>query len=128
MKKIIPLVALCSLLIVGCYGMRAGAGRGAAARPVLFSPPGVDLEAAMHNDEGADNALRGDPGEAARHFREALEIDNNFAEAHFNLGHMLDELGEHGAAASHFSRAWKLAETSPNKEKIRNDRTLQDHL
>lgn len=126
MKKTVPLVALCSLLIVGCYWMGAGTGKG-AARPVLFSPSGADPVAGMHNDEGVDHALHGDIGEAARHFREALEIDGNFAEAHFNLGHMLDELGEHEDAASHFSRAWKMAETSPNKEKIRNDKTLQDH-
>ncbi len=43
------------------------------------------------------------------HFRKALESDLKLAEAHFNLGLALNEMGKHEDATAAFQKAAELA-------------------
>ena len=47
--------------------------------------------------------------QAAQSFRQALALDAQFAEAHANLGYVLDQVGEHAPAESCYRRALELA-------------------
>jgi len=48
------------------------------------------------------------PREAAHCYKEALERDPAFADAHYNLGLVLDSLGEKKEAFTHLRTARKL--------------------
>ncbi len=53
------------------------------------------------------------PDEARAAYRRALELDPSHADAHINLGRLLHELGELGAAEHHYRLAMKNAPTDP---------------
>ena len=58
--------------------------------------------------QGAESADAGNWGEAAGHFRAALEIDPEYADTHFRLATALENLGEYQEAKTHFERALDL--------------------
>jgi Flp pilus assembly protein TadD len=53
-------------------------------------------------------ASRGDFGTAATHFRDALRIDTDNAEMHFNLGFACDKHGDYNEAIEAFKTATRL--------------------
>ena len=66
------------------------------ARPDLHRALGLSLEAADRVDE------------AVSHYRQALELSPDFAEAHYNLGNTLGRQGNLDQAISHFRHALRL--------------------
>ncbi|NVO05447.1 MAG: tetratricopeptide repeat protein [Rhodoferax sp.] len=76
-------------------------------------------DAGAHDAQGAGEALTayrlgeqqmqaGRLEEAAQSFRQALALDTQFAEAHANLGYVLDQMGQHAEAEGHYRRALKM--------------------
>lgn len=66
---------------------------------------------------------RGDFNEAERHYRAAVELDEESASAHFGVGRILRTLGRYSEAASSFSRAAALSPHTPRYLRI-----LANHL
>jgi Flp pilus assembly protein TadD len=91
----------------------------------LASPANAVKGAAMHNDEGIKSLKGGDAKGAEGHFMEAIKINSEFAEAHFNLGIALDSQGKHPEAASEFKTAVKLA---PKNKAITDAEITKKHL
>jgi Tfp pilus assembly protein PilF len=58
---------------------------------------------------GEQQMHAGQLAQAALAFRQALALDAQFAEAHANLGYVLDRGGDHAAAESSYRRALELA-------------------
>ncbi len=58
---------------------------------------------------GEQHMQAGDWLQAALAFRQALAVDAQFAEAHANLGYVLDQSGEHAEAEGHYRKALELA-------------------
>jgi len=99
----------------------------AAAGP-LECPKGAKAEACTHNMEGIKHFNHTHAGhfeEAAKHFAEAIKVDPNLAEAHYNLGLALHNQGKHAEATEHFKTAAKLA---PKNEMIQRSEILKQHL
>jgi len=57
---------------------------------------------------GQPGCGRGDFREAEKHYKKALEIDGNYALAHFNLGNLYDERGDRARALQHYLAALKI--------------------
>ncbi len=76
------------------------------------------------NDEGVNHAQQGHWNVAEGHFRKALESDLKLAEAHFNLGLALNEMGKHEDATVAFK---KTAELAPENTKITESVILKQH-
>lgn len=91
----------------------------------MASPAAADKTAAHHNDAGIKAYNAGDFAGAAGHFREAVKIAPNFAEAHFNLGLALHGAKKHQDAAVEFKLAKKLA---PNNKAIADSKILDKHV
>jgi len=81
------------------------------------------VQARPHNSRAHDNLgvalhLKGELGEAIRHFRQALRIAPNDPRAHLNLGNALGAQGKTGEAIEHFREALKI---KPDYAKARNN-------
>lgn len=63
--------------------------------------------------------------EAGGFFEDALKIDPNLAEAHFNLALVHNKKNRHGKATEHFKKA---AELAPNDARIQNSEILKSHI
>ena len=85
----------------------------------------VNKEAASKNDEGISHLVQRHWDIAAGFFKEAIEADPNFAEAHFNLALCLHKMGKHGDATEHFKKAKELAS---GNSKIVDNKLLKDHV
>jgi Flp pilus assembly protein TadD len=83
------------------------------------------LAGAKENREGIGHYKEGHWAESEKHFRKALEVNANLAEAHYNLALALDKIGNHGDATEHFKKALELA---PDNPKIRDSKILKDHV
>ncbi len=81
--------------------------------------------AAMHNEAGVKAYETRDYAGAEGHFREAVKIDPNFAEGHYNLGLALHGQKNHKDAAVEFKLAKKLA---PNNKFLVNSKILEHHV
>ena len=66
-------------------------------------------------------ASHGQVNEAIAHFRKALEIESDFAPAHYNLGNALAGRGRLGEALEHYQKAFALASAQ-------NDKALADTI
>ena len=97
----------------------------AAGEMPLPSPAKANKNAAMHNAEGIKAYKGGDYAGAAAHFMEAVKIDPNFAEAHYNIALSDDSQGKHKEATEEFKTAKKLA---PNNKAIVDSEILKKHL
>lgn len=82
-------------------------------------------EAAMKNDEAVSHLVQEHWDITAKQLREAIVLDPNLPEAHFNLGLTLDEMGDHSGATEHFQKAKELA---PDNPKIVENEILKKHL
>jgi Tfp pilus assembly protein PilF len=58
--------------------------------------------------QGEQQMLAGQLEQAAQAFRQAIALDAQFAEAHANLGYVLDQSGAHTEAESHYRTALQL--------------------
>lgn len=85
----------------------------------------ISKEAANKNDEGVSHLVQKHWDTAAGFFEEAIAVDPNFAEAHFNLALCLDKTGKHGDATQHFKKAKQLAS---GNSKIVDNKILKDHV
>lgn len=63
--------------------------------------------------------------EAGEFFEDALKIDPDLAEAHFNLALVHHKKNRHKEAAEHFKKA---AELAPNDSRIQNSEILKEHI
>jgi len=66
------------------------------------APPGAGQEAEACFFEGARHMAAGDGESAAAHFRQAIRLAPDFAEAHGNLGLLLDREGRAADAERHY--------------------------
>ena len=74
----------------------------ALADPTLADSP--ELAAQVHKNLGSSCSLLGDQEEAVRHYREALRLNPNLAEAHNALGTYYVRLGKYEDALRHFDQ------------------------
>jgi Tfp pilus assembly protein PilF len=125
------LIWICAVLFMGlvsCYGSPPGGGpkRSPVVGMALDSPKGFsNKEAAAKNDEGVGHLKQEHWDTAGPFFRDAIAMSPNMPEAHFNLGLVLDEMGNHQEATEHFKTAKELA---PNNPKIAENEILKKHL
>jgi Flp pilus assembly protein TadD len=77
------------------------------------------------NDEGVGHYRQGHWDVAEGHFRKAIKVDANLAQAHFNLGLALDKMGKHEEATAEFKKA---AELAPTTVAIKESPILKKHL
>lgn len=80
-----------------------------AVNEPLPAPPDGNATAALHNAEGIAHYEMGHWSIARDHFVSAVEADPNLAEAHFNLGLVLNKLNLQSEATAHFKKAADLA-------------------
>jgi tetratricopeptide (TPR) repeat protein len=119
------ILAVCFL--ISCYG---GPGGGSSSSPAvsmaLNSPKDFEnKDAASQNDQGVDHLQQGHWAVSAEHFQKAVAAAPNLAEAHFNLGLALDEMGKHPEATEEFKKAKELA---PGNAKIAENDIVKKHL
>ncbi|MGD9852989.1 MAG: tetratricopeptide repeat protein [Nitrospirales bacterium] len=81
--------------------------------------------AAQANLAGIDYYQQGEWGKALIKFQEALALDDNFPEAHFNAALTLHQLERHEEATRHFQRAGELA---PDREAVVKSSLYRNHL
>jgi Flp pilus assembly protein TadD len=114
--------------MASCYGNPPGGGpqQNPVVGMALDSPKDFsNKEAAAKNDEGVGHLKQEHWDIAAGFFRDAIAQSSNMAEAHFNLGLVLDQMGNHQEAAEQFKTAKELA---PNNPKIADNEILKKHL
>jgi len=124
------ITVIASLLVAlsSCYGGPPGSGPNPnpVVGMVLESPSGYPNKgAAMKNDEGVSHFKQEHWDTSAGQFREAITIDPKLAQAHFNLGLALDQMGQHSDAAEQFKMAKELA---PDDPQISENPVLKKHL
>ena len=74
------------------------------ARPWKSSP----TTRTSHNNLGLALASRGQVDEAIAHYRQALDIKPDYAEAHINLGNALADRGQFDEAIAHYRQALEI--------------------
>ena len=117
-KVIVLSLFILSLILVPVY---ASAG----SYEALSCPKDVKEASCHHNVDGVNHFKEGHWEVAAKHFKEAIKADPNFAEAHYNLALCMENLDKHEEATEHFKMAAKLA---PKNEKIQNSEVLKRHI
>ncbi len=109
-----------------CHGGSGGPKKSPAVGMALESPSlAANREAAMKNDEGLSHLKQEHWETSTGFFRDAIKQDPGLAEAYFNLGLALDEMGKHSEASEQFKKAKELA---PNNPKIVENEILKKHL
>tara|TARA_B100002003_G_C13848974_1_gene416244 strand:+ start:137 stop:622 length:486 start_codon:yes stop_codon:yes gene_type:complete len=81
-------------------------------------------KAAEINNDGVRHFSGKHWTESSEFFRDALKINPNLAEAHFNLGLVLHKKNKHKKASDHFRKASELA---PDDPRIRDSEILKEH-
>ncbi len=114
-------VVLGGILAMGT-AVSAGADMGKTA-PALPAPSGSKAEIPIK--EGMAHYNQGHWDVAKKHFQQAVETDQQSAEAHYNLALALDKSGDHQTAIEHFKAAKDLGKDNPE---IQNSGILQAHL
>src|SRR5262245_26886696 len=87
---------------------------GNSARP-LKAAPGSKAEG--HIDKGIEHYNRGTWDVAKMHFSAAEEADPQSAEAYYDVGLVLDKMGDHRNATQHFKKAYELGKNNPDIQK-----------
>ncbi|HEY5649149.1 MAG TPA: tetratricopeptide repeat protein [Nitrospiria bacterium] len=108
---------LAGLLIAACGPV--GGGGGGISSPtsdeaVLPPEDYSNKKAAGWNRDGIDHLKREHWRKAAADFARALEVDPDFAHAHFNRGLALRQQGKEADATEHFRLALKHGGADPN--------------
>ncbi|MDR4493235.1 MAG: tetratricopeptide repeat protein [Nitrospirales bacterium] len=91
----------------------------------LATLPLAHPQANQANLAGIDYYQRGEWEKALVKFQEALQIDDDFPEAHFNAALTLHQLKRHQEATYHFQRAGELA---PDREAVVKSSLYRNHL
>jgi tetratricopeptide (TPR) repeat protein len=78
------------------------------ALPLVHQPPPDGLTAWQWFERGED-LEEAAPAEAIRAYSRAIGLDSGLADAHVNLGRLLQLAGRTPEAARHYRRAWRLA-------------------
>lgn len=81
--------------------------------------------AAQANLAGIDYYQQGEWKKALSKFQDAIQVDDDFPEAHFNAALTLHQLERHQEATHHFRRAGELA---PDREAVVKSRIYRNHL
>ena len=81
-------------------------------------------KAAEINNDGVRHFSGKHWTESSEFFKDALKIDPNLAEAHFNLALVLHKKNKHKTAAEHFRKAAELALNDP---RIQDSEILKEH-
>lgn len=125
MKHVLSLTLVLGLLTLGVacgdYG-KPGGGTPTADSALMASP---SSPARADNDEGVGHYKQGHWDIAEGHFRKAVKVDPNLAEAHYNLGLTLDKMGKHDEATAEFKKA---AELAPGNPAIKDSAILKKHI
>ena len=95
----------------------------AQAAPALAAPQ--ESPGAVPNSIGMRHYRNRAYGSAEEHFQKAIDADAKLAEAHYNLGLSLDQLGLHKDATDEFKKALEFA---PDNPKIADSTILKKHL
>lgn len=94
-------------------GENTAAARTEDSRPAIISiqqlQHKVSKRAAKECGKGREAFENGNKEAAKESFQKAIEIDPEFADAHNDLGVILEKFGEHTAAAEQFQKAVQLA-------------------
>jgi tetratricopeptide (TPR) repeat protein len=128
-KYVTALIGIVLLFVMAsCYGNPPGGGpqQNPVVGMALESPQNFpNKEAAAKNNEGVGHLKQEHWDISAGYFRDAIAMSSNLAEAHFNLGLALDQMGNHQEASEQFKTAKELA---PNNPKIAENEILKKHL
>jgi tetratricopeptide (TPR) repeat protein len=127
-KHPIALIGVILLLgVVSCYGNPSGGPKQSPAVGMALDSPKdfPNKDASAKNDEGVSHLKQEHWDISAGYFRDAITMSPDMAEAHFNLGLALDQMGNHQEAAEQFKKAKELA---PNNPKIADNEILKKHL
>ena len=79
----------------------------------LAAPAGANDTAAKHNQEGIQQFNQGRWDLAKQHFEQAVADNPKLAQAHYNLGLALYQLGNKADGRTHFMEAANLAPGDP---------------
>ena len=78
-----------------------------------------------HINEGITHYEKGHWDVAKKYFFDAAQEDPKSAEAHYDVGLVLDRMGDHEAATVHFKKAQELGTNNPQ---IQNSEILKKHV
>ena len=99
---------LCGLVFIG-----ACSSTGKAKDMVLDAPGGSNPEALMAVQSGNQAFAAGQWSVAKQQYEKALQVQENLAEAHYNLALTLDRLGQRRQAEAHYTEAANFAPGHP---------------
>jgi Flp pilus assembly protein TadD len=99
-------VGVLAVLVTGCAHSHQ-------PYPPLAAPAGANTTAATHNQEGILHFKQGRWDLARQHFEKAMAADPKLAQAHYNLGLVLYQLGNKADGRTHFMEAANLAPGDP---------------
>ena len=110
-------VSLMIIAVIACSQQKSeapapeadAAAAAAGTNDPVGPPPDAAVDLATAIEEGTAHYDLGHYEPAAGWYEDALKIDPNSAEAHFNLALALDKLGHHQEASVHFDEANDLA-------------------
>jgi len=111
------LVLWCALM-----GALSWAATGKGLSPLKAS---AGSKAAGHINEGITHYEKGHWDVAKKYFFDAAQEDPKSAEAHYDVGLVLDRMGDHEAATVHFKKAQELGTNNPQ---IQNSEILKKHV
>jgi tetratricopeptide (TPR) repeat protein len=118
------LLLVLSLGLLACTEEASKPGRPPV--PTMAAPPGLaDTEAGGKNNVGVSHLEMRHYEIAEGYFRDAIELQPDFAEAWFNLGVALDGIGKHDEATAAFRKA---AEFGAHNPAIAGSEIVKRHL
>lgn len=116
--KITALAACAALLVTSS----AWAGMGKEAQPLKAM---AGSKAESHISEGIEHYAQGHWEVAKKHFSAGEQADPQSAEAHYDLALVLDKIGDHADATTHFQKAHDLGKANAA---IHDSEILRKHL
>jgi tetratricopeptide (TPR) repeat protein len=106
----IPCLTLCALAALGLGLLTARRNQVYRSNLALWADAAAKLpeNATAQNNLGKALYLQGRVGEAAAHYRRALQLEPTDPEAHYNLANILGESGRYGPAIAEYREALRL--------------------
>lgn len=111
-------LALVGIIIMASTGLAWGQ-LAPALKPLSGSKGAAQI------NKGVESSIRGNWGEAQKHYKEALTANPRSAEAHYNLALTYDNNGDRQNALRHFQKASAYGQLNPW---IRNSTILNKRL